>query len=241
MYTVYPEYPSIHWDPLGAIPYPATGFQPSVQTCGRLEETLGSSWLLVQPPENGSDNGNLKYTWYRARLRHGRDNANLKFTPQNTATHWQRFSQESSPHRGEDDATRRTDLESLLLTESLYLLARHGENGWYHGVKLQRWTKTHSVTLWCSCYSLKGTLQQAFGDHGCSSKGVTWLLCPPFLNLRTAHSTPQGLVTMDAYSVVDLPTFSLSWRNLICSLVVWGFLPSTPHPGATCRATELVC
>ena len=41
--TVHPEYPSIHWDPLGAIPYPATGFQPSVQTCGRLEETLGSS------------------------------------------------------------------------------------------------------------------------------------------------------------------------------------------------------
>ena len=134
MYTVHPEYPSVHWDPLGANPYPSksngynpvTGFQspPSVQTCGRLEETLGSSWLLVQPPENGSDNGNLKYTWYRARLRHGRDNANLKFTPQNTATHWQRFSQESSPHRGEDDAT---DLESLLLTVSLYLLARQNE------------------------------------------------------------------------------------------------------------------
>ena len=53
------------------------------------------------------------------------------------------------------------------------------------------------------------------------------MLCPPFLNLRTAHSTPLGLVTiLDAYSVVDLPTFSLSWRNLICSLVVWGFF----HP-----------
>ena len=33
-------------------------------------------------------------------------------------------------------------------------------------------------------------------------------------------------MTKDAYSVVDLPTFSLSWRNLICSLVVWGFF----HP-----------